>query len=201
MVTGDQPVTARAIARSVNIMPGETIEEVALRCGKHVSQIDKESVECIVVPGTALDEFKEDDWRYALSRRQIVFARTMPQQKQEIVSRLQDMGHIVAVTGDGVNDAPALKKADIGVAMGIVGSDVAKEAAKVILMDDNFASIVNGIAAGRLIFDNLKKCIVYVLTHITPEFVPFVLFAIYPRIPLTLEVMMILVIDLGTLHR
>jgi sodium/potassium-transporting ATPase subunit alpha len=196
MVTGDHPVTARAIARSVNIMPGETIEETAARTGQAVRNIDKETVNAIVVPGHALNEFKDEDWSYALSRKQIVFARTMPQQKQDIVSRLQDMGHVVAVTGDGVNDAPALKKADVGVAMGIVGSDVAKESAKVILMDDNFASIVNGIAEGRLIYDNLKKCIIYVLVHITPEFVPFVLFVAL-QIPLTLQVIMILVIDLG----
>jgi sodium/potassium-transporting ATPase subunit alpha len=197
MVTGDHPVTARAIARSVNIMRGETIEEVSARTGEPLWKVNKESVEAIVVPGHVLNDYKEEDWKYALSRKQIVFARTMPQQKQDIVSHLQEMGHIVAVTGDGVNDAPALKKADVGVAMGIVGSDVAKEAAKVILTDDNFASIVNGIAEGRLIFDNLKKCIIYVLVHITPEFVPFLLFVAF-QIPLTLQVIMILVIDLGT---
>jgi sodium/potassium-transporting ATPase subunit alpha len=157
MVTGDHPVTARAIARSVNIMPGETIDEVAKRTGQDVSTIDKQSIDCIVVPGHLLPTYTEKDWEYALSRKQIVFARTMPQQKQDIVAHLQSMNHIVAVTGDGVNDSPALKKADVGVAMGIMGSDVAKEAAKVILMDDNFASIVHGIAEGRLIFDNLKK--------------------------------------------
>lgn len=197
MVTGDHPVTARAIARSVNIMPGETIDEIAIRTGQDVKTIDKQSVDCIVVPGHMLPSYTEDDWEYALSRKQIVFARTMPQQKQEIVAHLQSMNHIVAVTGDGVNDSPALKKADVGVAMGIMGSDVAKEAAKVILMDDNFASIVNGIAEGRLIFDNLKKCIIYVLVHITPEMIPYLLFVIL-QIPMALQVVMILTIDLGT---
>lgn len=197
MVTGDHPVTARAIARSVNIMPGETIDEIAKRTGQDLDLIDKQSVDCIVVPGHLLSSFTEDDWEYALSRKQIVFARTMPQQKQDIVAHLQSMNHIVAVTGDGVNDSPALKKADVGVAMGIMGSDVAKEAAKVILMDDNFASIVNGIAEGRLIFDNLKKCIIYVLVHITPEMIPYLLFVIL-QIPMALQVVMILTIDLGT---
>ena len=197
MVTGDHPVTARAIARSVNIMPGETIEELAAKTGQDVSTIDRESVDCIVVPGHLLPTYSEEDWEYTLSRKQIVFARTMPQQKQDIVAHLQTMGHIVAVTGDGVNDSPALKQADVGVAMGIMGSDVAKEAAKVILMDDNFASIVHGIAEGRLIFDNLKKCIIYVLVHITPEMVPFLLFVVL-QIPLALQVVMILTIDLGT---
>jgi len=205
MVTGDHPVTARAIARSVNIMPGKTAEELAKERGIPVDAIlndkdEKEKVECVVTPGHLLPHLTDDDWRYILSRKYIVFARTLPQQKQDIVGHLQsELGghHLVAVTGDGVNDSPALKKADTGIAMGIAGSDVAKEAADIILMDDNFASIVKGIAEGRLIFDNLQKCIVYVLSSNVPEIIPFLVF-IAGRIPLALEIVMILAIDLGT---
>jgi len=128
---------------------------------------------------------------------EIVFARTSPQQKLIIVESCQRLGAIVAVTGDGVNDSPALKKADIGVAMGIAGSDVSKQAADMILLDDNFASIVTGVEEGRLIFDNLKKSIAYTLTSNIPEITPFLLF-IVANIPLPLGTVTILCIDLGT---
>merc|ERR1712126_357871 len=128
---------------------------------------------------------------------EIVFARTSPQQKLIIVEGCQRMGAIVAVTGDGVNDSPALKKADIGVAMGIAGSDVSKQAADMILLDDNFASIVTGVEEGRLIFDNLKKSIAYTLTSNIPEISPFLLF-ILADVPLPLCMGTILCIDLGT---
>eukprot|EP00064_Thunnus_orientalis_P010714 superscaffoldBa00001480_g10741 len=128
---------------------------------------------------------------------EIVFARTSPQQKLIIVEGCQRQGAIVAVTGDGVNDSPALKKADIGVAMGISGSDVSKQAADMILLDDNFASIVTGVEEGRLIFDNLKKSIAYTLTSNIPEITPF-LFFILVNIPLPLGTITILCIDLGT---
>ncbi|MEQ2196878.1 Sodium/potassium-transporting ATPase subunit alpha-1 [Xenoophorus captivus] len=128
---------------------------------------------------------------------EIVFARTSPQQKLIIVEGCQRQGAIVAVTGDGVNDSPALKKADIGVAMGIAGSDVSKQAADMILLDDNFASIVTGVEEGRLIFDNLKKSIAYTLTSNIPEISPFLLFII-ANIPLPLGTVTILCIDLGT---
>jgi len=128
---------------------------------------------------------------------EIVFARTSPQQKLIIVEACQRRGEIVAVTGDGVNDSPALKRADIGVAMGISGSDVSKQAADMILLDDNFASIVVGIEEGRIIFDNLKKSIAYTLTSNLPEIMPFLCFVMFD-IPLALGTIAILCIDIGT---
>jgi sodium/potassium-transporting ATPase subunit alpha len=127
----------------------------------------------------------------------LVFARTTPQHKLEIVRAMQERGEIVASTGDGVNDAPALKQANVGIAMGKNGSEVAREAAAVILLDDNFASIVIGIEQGRLIFDNVKKTIVYTLTHLMPELLPIVLFLCF-GFPQGLSSLMILSIDLGT---
>jgi sodium/potassium-transporting ATPase subunit alpha len=113
---------------------------------------------------------------------EIIFARTSPKHKLEIVRRAQSMGHIVGVTGDGVNDSPALKKADLGIAMNMSGSDVSKEAASMILLDDNFASIVRGIEEGRLIFVNLKKSIQYTISHSTPEVIPNLLYGSCPRL-------------------
>jgi magnesium-transporting ATPase (P-type) len=131
--------------------------------------------------------------------KDVIFARVAPEHKLRVVTALQAMGQVVAVTGDGVNDAPALKKADIGVAMGIAGTDVTKEAADMILTDDNFASIVNAIEEGRAVYANIKKFITYIFTSNTPEAVPFILFAFSGgRIPLELNVMQILSVDLGT---
>ena len=132
-------------------------------------------------------------------RDEVIFARVAPENKLRIVRVLQELGHVVAVTGDGVNDAPALKKADIGVAMGMAGTDVAKEAAAMILTDDNFASIVNAVEEGRAVYANIKKFCTYIFTSNTPEAVPFILFVLSgARIPLGLTVMQILSIDLGT---
>ncbi|MGH0123592.1 UNVERIFIED_CONTAM: hypothetical protein FKN15_050194 [Acipenser sinensis] len=139
-----------------------------------------------VIHGGDLKELTSDQLDDLLKQHtEIVFARTSPQQKLIIVEGCQRQGAIVAVTGDGVNDSPALKKADIGVAMGISGSDVSKQAADMILMDDNFASIVTGVEEGRLIFDNLKKSIAYTLTSNIPEMTPFLIF-IMANIPLPL---------------
>lgn len=132
-----------------------------------------------------------------LKYKEIVFARTSPQQKLRIVEAAQSLGHIVAVTGDGVNDSPALKKANIGLAMGIAGNEVSKQAANIILLDDNFASIVTGIEEGRIIYENLKKSIAYTLTSNIPEMMPFLMYIII-GIPLPLTLLYILMIDLGT---
>jgi magnesium-transporting ATPase (P-type) len=130
---------------------------------------------------------------------EVVFARVAPEHKLRVVSILQEAGEVVAVTGDGVNDAPALKKADIGVAMGFAGTDVAKEAADMILTDDNFASIVNAIEEGRAVYANIRKFTTYIFTSNAPEAVPFILFALSgARIPLALNIMQVLSIDLGT---
>merc|ERR1711962_219231 len=200
MVTGDHPITAKAIARSVGIISEgqETVEDIAERLNIDVSKVNPRDARAAVVHGGELKDMDEKQLdELLLYHTEIVFARTSPQQKLIIVEGCQRMGAIVAVTGDGVNDSPALKKADIGVAMGIAGSDVSKQAADVILLDDNFASIVTGVEEGRLIFDNLKKSIAYTLTSNIPEISPFLLF-ILADVPLPLGTVTILCIDLGT---
>merc|ERR1712198_708461 len=163
-----------------------------------VSQVDpREARACVVHGGELKDMGEKQIDEILMYHSEIVFARTSPQQKLIIVEGCQRMGAIVAVTGDGVNDSPALKKADIGVAMGTAGSDVSKQAADMILLDDNFASIVTGVEEGRLIFDNLKKSIAYTLTSNIPEISPFLLF-ILADVPLPLGTVTILCIDLGT---
>lgn len=206
MVTGDQPLTATAIARQVSIITeSRTCNEIAEEKNCHFLDVLDES-DALVVNGVELSKFLEEDkdlpfeeQRIALflKKKEVVFARTSPAQKYIIVDSAQKLGHIVAVTGDGVNDSPAIKKADIGIAMAIVGSDVSKDAADMLLMDDNFASIVEGVKEGRKVFDNLKKACAYTLTSNIPELTPFLMFIIL-QIPLPLSTVLVLCIDLGS---
>ncbi|WP_349674676.1 cation-transporting P-type ATPase [Lacrimispora sp.] len=177
MITGDYGLTAESIAKRIGIVKGTNPR---------------------VVSGLELEEMSDQQLKEYL-KDEIIFARVAPEQKLRVVTNLQDLGEIVAVTGDGVNDSPALKKADIGVAMGIAGTDVAKEAADMILTDDNFASIVHAIEEGRAVYSNIRKFLLYILNSNMPEAVPSALF-LFSRgaIPLPLTVMQILTIDLGT---
>lgn len=192
MVTGDHPVTALAIARSIGISTKDTANEMRSRG----EEVPEDYHGCIAVHGSEMTKFVEEDWDRVLAHDEIVFARTMPQQKQDIVENLKRLDYVVAMTGDGVNDAPALKAAHVGVAMGS-GTSVAKEAAQIIVMKDDFGSIVTGIRAGRLVFATLKKVITYVLVSNTPQILPF-LFFVAAGVPLAIETIVILTIDLGT---
>ncbi|KAJ6606312.1 aminophospholipid-transporting P-type ATPase [Mycena vulgaris] len=196
MVTGDHPKTAEAIARKINLIIGDTRETLAARTDRPVEEIYEDEVNAVVIHGDEIDDLQGWQWDQIFSKEEIVFARTSPKHKLEIVKHAQALGHIVGVTGDGVNDSPALKKADLGIAMNISGSDVSKEAANMILLDDNFASTVKGVAEGRQIFVNLKRSIQYTLSHSTPEVIPQLLYVVVP-IPLPLSAILILVIDLG----
>jgi Ca2+-transporting ATPase len=170
MITGDYGLTAESIARRIGIV---------------------RSHQPRLITGADLAGMNDAELRQALTD-EVIFARVAPEHKLRVVTTLQALGHVVAVTGDGVNDAPALKKADIGVAMGLAGTDVAKEAADMILTDDNFASIVNAVEEGRAVYANIKKFLTYIFTSNTPEAVPFIVFAFSGgRIPLALNVMQI----------
>ena len=175
MVTGDYGLTAESISRQIGLLTGPGS----------------------IIHGDELSEMSDEELSIALNEPEIIFARTSPKQKLRIVRTLQNNGEVVTVTGDGVNDAPALKNADMGVAMGIIGTDVAKEASNMVLMDDNFATIVAAVEEGRTIFENIKKFIAYILTSNIPEILPFIAYVLLD-IPLPLTVVLILAIDLGT---
>jgi len=176
MITGDYGLTAESIARRIGII---------------------NSLHPRIITGNELDKISDIDLKNELRNKEIIFARAAPENKMRVVSALKEMGEIVAVTGDGVNDSPALKKADIGIAMGKSGTDVAREVATMVLTDDNFASIVNAIEEGRAVYDNVRKFMTYIFAHLTPEAIPYILFALF-NIPMPITVMQILAIDIGT---
>jgi P-type Ca2+ transporter type 2C len=178
MITGDYGVTAESIARRIGLVgPGEPLR---------------------IINGPELDGLDDVQLRDAV-RGQVLFARATPAQKLRVVAALQDDGEVVAVTGDGVNDAPALRRADIGIAMGASGTDVAREAADMVLLDDDFATIVAAVEEGRAVYANVRKFTGYIFTSNTPEVVPFVVFGLSGGVvPIALGVMHILTVDLGT---
>ncbi|HEU4354735.1 MAG TPA: cation-transporting P-type ATPase, partial [Actinomycetota bacterium] len=174
MITGDHPATAMTVAREAGI-PAHT-----------------------VMIGSELPN--GDDALGALLRtHEVVLARVAPEQKLRIARALQELGEVVAMTGDGVNDAPALRQADIGIAMGKTGTDVAREAADLVLLDDNFAHIVEAVEEGRAAFDNIKRFLTYHLTDNVAELTPFVVWALSAgAIPLMISVLQVLALDIGT---
>lgn len=176
MITGDHPLTAESVGHSIGI-GGE---------------------KPVVITGVQLDQMSDTSLREWVRKGEPIFARVSPSQKLRIVTILQELGEIVAVTGDGVNDGPALKKADIGIAMGKRGTEVAKEAARMIIVDDDFATIVSAIEEGRGVFDNIRKFSAYVLNSNPQELIPFLLWAMFPGFPLLMTVMGVLAVDVGT---
>ena len=160
MVTGDHPQTAEAIAREIGLVRSENP---------------------VVITGTQLGHLSNIQLQLALDAPEILFARVQAEQKMRIVAALKKKREIVAVTGDGVNDAPALRKADVGIAMGLSGTEVAREAADMVLLDDNFASIVAAIEEGRAVFSNIRNFLTYILTSNVPEIIPYLAFVILPH--------------------
>jgi P-type Ca2+ transporter type 2C len=177
MVTGDSGRTAEAIGRQIGLVAGRV----------HV------------ITGPELAAMDDAPLRRTLRERDVIFARIDPEQKLRLASVLRQEGEIVAMTGDGVNDAPALKQADIGVAMGRGGTDVAKEAAELVLLDDNFASIVAAVEEGRAVYDNMRRFIGYHFSSNVGELTGFLVWGLSGgAVPLPLVVMQVLAIDLGT---
>jgi len=179
LITGDHPDTAEAVARACGILPAN------------------EPAEKRILHGGELEQLREGELVERLREGVRVFARTTPEQKMKIVTGLKRLGQVVGMTGDGVNDTPALKAADVGIAMGVGGTDVAREAADIVLLDDDFTSIASGVEEGRAVFANMQKFTTYVLASNIPEIVPFLLYVLLP-VPLALTVIQILSIDLGT---
>jgi Ca2+-transporting ATPase len=175
IITGDYGPTAQAIAQEVGIVEHEF---------------------CQVIRGVDLEELNDEAIVDEVKKGNVIFARVSPEQKLRIVKVLKESGEVIAVTGDGANDAPSLKEADIGVAMGASGTDVAREAADIVLLNDSFASIVKAVESGRAIYENIRKFIVYVFSHNWAELIPYVLYAVL-AIPLPLLVVQVLAIDLA----
>jgi calcium-translocating P-type ATPase len=176
MITGDHPQTALAIGRQVGLLL---------------------SKEARIIVGSELQRLSDAQLQLALDAPEILFARVSADQKMRIVKALKAKDQIVAVTGDGVNDAPALRRADIGIAMGMSGTDVARESADMVLLDDNFATIVVAVEEGRTVFSNIRKFLTYILTSNVPELVPYLAFVLF-KVPLALTIVQILAVDLGT---
>ena len=178
VVTGDHPLTAAAIARRVGIARDDPT----------------------VITGGELDQLSEAELDAMLrDERELIFARSSPEAKLRIADALRAEDHVVAMTGDGVNDAPALRRSDIGISMGLSGTDVAREASTMVLTDDNFATIVAAIEAGRRVYDNVRKFIFYIFAHATPEVTPFLVYALSRgAVPLPLTVLQLLAFDVGT---
>jgi magnesium-transporting ATPase (P-type) len=174
IITGDYGPTAQVVAQEVGIVEGSR---------------------CQIIRGVDLENLSDSAVVEEVKKGDVIFARVSPEQKLRIVKALRESGEIVAVTGDGANDAPSLKEADIGVAMGVSGTDVAREAADIVLLDDSFESIVKAVESGRAIYENIRKFIVYVFSHNWAELIPYVLYAVL-GIPLPLLVVHVLAIDL-----
>ncbi|MCM2334801.1 MAG: HAD-IC family P-type ATPase, partial [Anaeromyxobacteraceae bacterium] len=175
VVTGDGPVTALAVAREVGLPAGTRAVT-----GAELAVLDDEGLRALLGGGAPL-----------------LFARVAPDQKLRLVRAYQSLGEVVAVTGDGVNDAPALRAAHVGIAMGASGTDVARGAADLVLLDDDLGSLVAAIEEGRSLFRNVRKFLAYILTSNVPELVPF-LAMVALRVPPALTILQILAVDLGT---
>ena len=190
MITGDHPFTAEAIARQVHILetPLGTLDATAEETGST-------SPSSLVINGDIIDSLSLSQWNRILTTKEVVFARTLPRHKLEIVQKFKRLGHIVGVTGDGVNDAPALKIADLGISMNHSASDLTKDIASLIILDDRFATIVDGIKEGRIIYENLRKSVRYVLSHIMPVALGLGIFVV-TLIPIPITPLLIMVIDL-----